>query len=337
MQRELLKITPKKSPDFADMKLQGIHPGRRALFFHFTDASVAKLKNSNFEILKFEVITHNLTSRTMRTDFLEMPTKQHNRLPYAMPLTPGANYEFQVKVSKSQPTSGKYEPFLTKMVQHREVLTKSELSQLVIKAEQYISDWLPVRFAYRNKPCAYFQNIMYKNGGVMEVYLKDNNGDPGSPINGQIKGCFFAVRPDPITGKIPDVSPFGDTRIIIPVTMLLSKDFNLYFTDFFCTNSKNIHYITLVVTKKNSPADKFCRTKLPPLNWYTNPFLCIHMFQDYCTFFCSVEPRVELLYTENINLRSPYVKWEYQVRTLGAGYSTEGGLLKRPNCTICNL
>ena len=137
--------------------------------------------------------------------------------------------------------------------------------------------------------------------------------------------------------EIPDVSPFGDTRIIVPLTILLSKDFNLYFTDFFCTNSKNIHYVTLVATKHNSSADQFCRTKLKPLNWYTNPFLRIHMFQEHCTFFCCMEPRVELLYTENINLRSPFAEWQYQVRTLGAGYSTEGGLAKRPNCTICNL
>ena len=336
-QTELLMTSPERSPYFADIKLQGIHPGRRALFFNFTDASVAKLKNSNFEILRFEVTTRNLTSRTVQTDFLEMPTKQHNRLPYSMALTPGTDYEFHVKVSKSQPTSERYEPFLTKTVRHREVLGKPELTRLMIKAEQYISDWLPVRFAYRNKPCAYFQNIMYKKGGVMEVYLKDHNGDPGSPINGQIKGLFFAVRPDPVTGEIPDVSPFGDTRIIIPITNLLSKDFNLYFTDFFCTNSKNIHYVTLVATKRNSSADQFCRTKLPPLNWYTNPFLRIHMFQDHCTFFCSMEPRVELLYTENINLRSSVVEWQYQVRTLGVGYSTAGGLAKRPNCTICNL
>jgi hypothetical protein len=30
----------------------------------------------------------------------------------------------------------------------------------------------------------------------MEVYIKDDNGDPGYLINGQTNGLFFAIRPD---------------------------------------------------------------------------------------------------------------------------------------------
>ena len=328
LQTEPTMTSSKQDPYFADIKIQS----RKVLLFNFTDATAARLKReTNDQILRFQIATYNLTNHTMRTDFLEMPTKKRNLLPYSKGLTPGADYEVQVKVSKFQPSSGNYVPFLTKMVKHREVLNKSELKRLMVKAEQYISNWLPVRFAYRNKPCAYFQKIMYESHGIMEVYLKDNNGDPGSPINGKIKGLFFAVRPDPVTGEIPDFSPFGDTRIIIPLMILIPPDFNLYFTDFYCTNSKNIHYVTLVATKHNSLADQFCRTRLPLLNWYTNPFLRVYRYQDTYGFVSCIEPRVELLYTENINLKSPFVEWQYNVRTLGVGYSTEGGLAKRPN------
>ena len=102
-------------------------------------------------------------------------------------------------------------PFLTKMVKHREVLNKSELKRLMVKAEQYISNCLPVRFAYRNKPCAYFQKIMYESHGIMEVYLKDNNGDPGSPINGKIKGRFLQFALIPLLVK-SQIFPHSATR-----------------------------------------------------------------------------------------------------------------------------
>jgi hypothetical protein len=47
--------------------------------------------------------------------------------------------------------------------------------------------------------------------GIMEPYMKDNNGDQASPINGAIKGLFFAARVDRISGLPPQQSPFGDT------------------------------------------------------------------------------------------------------------------------------
>ncbi|KAK2184229.1 hypothetical protein NP493_276g03011 [Ridgeia piscesae] len=46
---------------------------------------------------------------------------------------------------------------------------------------------------YRNKP--------REKDNKMKVYMKDDNGDPKSPINGRIKGLFFATHVDPRTGE----------------------------------------------------------------------------------------------------------------------------------------
>ena len=174
----------------------------------------------------------------------------------------------------------------------------------------------------------------------MEVYIKDNNGDPGCPINGQINGLFFAVRPEPSTMSIPTVSPFGNVRIILPIEKLLQSCPNFYFADFYCHN--DIHYLTLVATKLNSSSDRFCRDHLLEISLDRNPFIFRELSWDPLTgateqkFYCCREPRVEILYTENIDLNENYIKWD-TVRTIGRGSSTPGGLPKRRGCNICNL
>jgi len=42
---------------------------------------------------------------------------------------------------------------------------------------------------------------------MMMPYLKDENGHPGCPINGEIEGCFFSslLQGD----SLPNASPFG--------------------------------------------------------------------------------------------------------------------------------
>ena len=324
------------NPYFADLELECISPGKVVLCLNFTDVTLERIQRET----KNQKITFQVTIWPSRKWMeFDRPIKRCNRLLCSMDLIAGKEYGFQVEVFKFSSTSRNSIRFLTKTLNHREVFHQSELEQLLIKAKQYrnVSKWLPVRFAYRNKPRSYFTNTTKENDGIMEVYLKDNNGDPGSPINGQIKGLFFAVRPDPVTGEIPDVSPFGDTRVKIPITKLLNVRLKLYFADFYCTNSKNIHYVTLVATECNSPVDNFCKAKLPMVDWYTNPFLRFIKNQGYSRVVCCEEPRIELIYTENINLRIKFVEMQYNIRTLGVGYSTEGGLEKRPNCAICNL
>ena len=73
LQTEPAMTSPKQNRYFADIKIQG----RKALLFNFTDATVARLKReTNDQILRFQIATYNLTNHTVRTDLLEMPTKQ---------------------------------------------------------------------------------------------------------------------------------------------------------------------------------------------------------------------------------------------------------------------
>ena len=79
---------------------------------------------------------------------------------------------------------------------HRDVLQKWELKMLMNKAEDFElsetnGEKLPVVYAYRNKPHDYFENIKKNRMNIMEVYIKDNNGDPGCPINGKIEWVVF--------------------------------------------------------------------------------------------------------------------------------------------------
>ena len=82
LQTEPTMTSSKQDPYFADIKIQS----RKALLFNFTDATAARLKReTNDQILRFQIATYSLTNHTMRTDFLEMPTKKRNLLPYSDP------------------------------------------------------------------------------------------------------------------------------------------------------------------------------------------------------------------------------------------------------------
>ena len=189
---------------------------------------------------------------------------------------------------------GQFRPILTEVVKHKEELLVSELKKLMSKAVRYQGEWnnqwLKVQFAYRNKTAVYFENIMYRKKGIMEVYVKDSNGDPGCPINGEIDGLFFAVRLDPETGDIPNVSPFGDTHIIIPIEKLLHANMNLYFADFYCNNTKQLHYVTLVATRLNSVADRFCNKHLPSYLYTTIHFFATSHLQITVNSFVAQNP-----------------------------------------------
>ena len=240
---------------------------------------------------------------------------------------------------------GRYLTIFTKLKKHKEVLRKSELKLLMLKAMYFLSvgtndQRLPVRYAYRNKPRHYFENIRNNRSNIMEVYIKDNNGDPGCPINGQIDGLFFAVRPEPRTIEMPHESLFGDTRIYMPVQKLIQQETKFYFADFYC--HKKIHYITFVATSPNSKADIFCQKYLLQLSLDSNPFFYrapnpLFSPNTPAQYFCCREPRVEILYTEDVNLNEHYIQWQRNVPTIGRGSSTPGGIPKRRFCARCNL
>lgn len=94
------------------------------------------------------------------------------------------------------------------------MLTPSDLTRLLDRALQFCSrnSYVHCPWLYRNKSHEYFDVIDRFNFGIMETYLKDNSGDPGSPINGHLAGLFFMTAPD-IDGEPPKVSQFGPRRI----------------------------------------------------------------------------------------------------------------------------
>ena len=156
------------------------------------------------------------------------------------------------------------------------MFSKNDLKRLENKASEYVSIFTPefrdIEVFYRNKPPDYFANIQKYNGGVMEPLLKDNNGDPQCPANGRIKGLFFMGKKK--DDGLPDASPFGAMRVIVPVYMILNDNSNLYFSDFWC--HKTTHYISLVITKNGSEADRFCRSNLLELDLKTNDYLRVN-------------------------------------------------------------
>lgn len=216
------------------------------------------------------------------------------------------------------------------------MFTLTELTELHQRAEQYVrkaQDFTPIHYFYRNKPEEYFNHIHQTRKGIMEVYLKDDNGDPASIINGEISGLFFGTRVEPETGKPPNTSFFGEKRFYVPAPFILSSDsVRLYFADFYCNN--RAHYVTLVLTHRGTSTDKFCQANLIELNTYQNQFLFKGNF-----VFVTRKIHVEVLYTENIDVNDWCMKHNafFDRVELNKGTSTPGGLPKNPNCTICNL
>lgn len=144
------------------------------------------------------------------------------------------------------------------------------------------------------------------------------------------------------TGEPLSVSPFGSTRLLMPVDVLVGLAPRLYFSDFYCMHGR-CHYVTLVMTRPGSAADDFCRRHLLPLGFDDpdddNPFLFRRALTGQMRVAVGV--KVEVLFTENIDvgdfLRRRGAEMVRNVPTVGKGSSTPGGLPKNPHCSVCNL
>ena len=184
---------------------------------------------------------------------------------------------------------------------------------------------------YRNKPPEYFTKCR-KKGNKMKVYWKDDNGDPRSPINGRIKGLFFATGVDQDTGRPPGMSPFGSKRVSIPAKTMMTHS-NLYFADFYCKKANGPHYVTLVLTKQGSETDGFCEENLKSLVIRNNDFLWRSSTKKV---HVTSKVSVEVFYTEDIDLST--LKYPIKsVKVIGRGSSTPGGIEKNSDCPECNL
>ena len=187
---------------------------------------------------------------------------------------------------------------------------------------------------YRNKTEDYYNDCYNNHNGTMEVYLKDNNGDPASVINRQISGLFFMASIYLPTGRPRQWSPFGSKRLSIPAVTMFPADANFYFADFYCNHSQ--HYVTLVLTTPGSDVDHFCQRKnLIKLDNENNKFLN-QRTTDSGEVYIEVTTKVmvEVFYTENVVLPEDRASL---TTVLCSGTSTAEGLPKNPYCPQCNL
>jgi len=214
-------------------------------------------------------------------------------------------------------------------------MSNSKLRRLHDRAVDYCSGTMSLCvWLYRNQSQQYFASIE-ASGGVMKTIIKDQGGDPNSPINGQLYGLFFMARND--FGEPPPYSYFGPRRIQIRADELLRLAPNLYFADFYCMGRCR-HYVIVVMTRTGSTADHFCRHHLIPLNSATNPFLRISNGVVHTSNTNNFD--VEVFYTENLNITQLITSGKATmatVETRGQGHSTRGGKRKNPSCSICNI
>jgi len=194
------------------------------------------------------------------------------------------------------------------------------------------------RWFYRNKSRQYFDKITSEHGGVMKAYLKDATGDLRSPINGEINGLFFMSKVQ--NGEPQPMSPFGDTRVLVRADILLSLASNVYFADFYCINGKEKdHYVTLVLTRPGSDADRLCQQRLPELNIYDRSS-CPFLFFVCGEVHVSSKVMVELFFTEDLEVDqlladAGKAQMKYSIPTFGPGCTSQGGRAKHSSCSIC--
>ncbi|KAI1732486.1 phytanoyl-CoA hydroxylase-interacting protein-like [Ditylenchus destructor] len=192
-------------------------------------------------------------------------------------------------------------------------------------------------YVYRCKPKVYWNDISYRRNGIMEKYIKDNNGQAASPVNAEIYGLFFTAR-SLSDGSMVTTSPFGDFRMKIPAKKLLDPErVNYYFSDYYC--NRLAHYVTVVICENGSETDDYCREKLVQLDPEDNPFLMVQKSensdpQSPYTFFVNNKTWVEIYYTENVPMN--YGTFE-KIQATGAGSSSVGGLPQNKACITCNL
>ncbi|ELT90443.1 hypothetical protein CAPTEDRAFT_197461 [Capitella teleta] len=211
--------------------------------------------------------------------------------------------------------------------------SKADLKVLMDQAEDFDDlKYKPITWFYRDMEEEYYDKIMRRE--KITVRLKDENGDPRSPINGRVQGTNFQVNVHRKTGQPMEPSIYGDWRIKIPAREIWERCPNLYFADFYCYGNGSRHHVTLVMTEDDTPWDRFCWKRLPLLDAEENPFLRFPEWQwESPTVLCN-GIWVEVLVTEN----------------LGLSGSEEAGKVKRfprnrtilpkdkdPHCPHCNI
>ncbi|XP_071115093.1 phytanoyl-CoA hydroxylase-interacting protein-like [Haliotis cracherodii] len=201
------------------------------------------------------------------------------------------------------------------------------LETLLEKAEKHCSSryFDEVDGLYRNKPGDYFTQLQ---NNIMTPQMKDNGGDPRCPINGKHEGVFFGVTL--WNRRLPTKSPYGDTRVKVPLERVFDRSARLYFADFYCMSGQSDnHYVTLVLTERDSEADRFCREHLVRLDKKQNVFLR----KEGGTYKTLRQDKVwvEVFYTNEVNIKGLDLT---ETDVMGRG-SSSGGIPKTSGCEIC--
>ena len=217
--------------------------------------------------------------------------------------------------------------------------SKHELHQLFLRAvdARTTRAYDEVQWFYRDKSPAYFDEIMQSSSKrVMKTYMKDRNGDPRSPINGRLCGLHFSVNVHQKTGLPIKPSVFGSMRLMIPAWVMFDICPKLYFTDFYCIN-KQIHHVTLVMTKEGSSADSFCAQHLISLDPRHNPFLRCPKNPLEAASIAQGNIWVEVLFTNDIDMDLVMLLGGNLDEVRWRGNKRNGPRAKDPNCDVCNI
>ncbi|XP_021365843.1 uncharacterized protein LOC110458463 isoform X2 [Mizuhopecten yessoensis] len=218
-------------------------------------------------------------------------------------------------------------------------MTQNEVLELYIKATRFVlrrpPNYFNISHFYRNKSEEYFNNIM-NTDGLMHKYDKNFGGDQASTLNKQVQGLFFSAAVDPVTRLPPDFSFFGPVRLHVPTFVLLNRNMNMYFSDFYC------HYFNhkdqLVLTVKGSPTDHYCSERLVLVDQTNNPFLIRYGFTEIVQVTMNVT--VEVFYTEDLHVAALMLFSNVFFTTTkqqGNALAMVNGIPKNRHCGVCNL
>ncbi|CEF62692.1 Hypothetical protein SRAE_1000096200 [Strongyloides ratti] len=224
------------------------------------------------------------------------------------------------------------------------MLTKSKIQKLYVKSCELLltTKYEPIKIdkLYRCKPQLYFENVKNLNNGMMSPYIKDNTGHSGHPLTGKVRGLFFSGILYQ-KSEFPRESGFGDVRFIIDADLLLNPEFhNYYFSDIYCCNKNKTHFLVIVICKKDTKENDYCKKHLVSLLPNDNDFLFyIHDGNKYNYYWCSakseeVSLRLELFYCGNINVYDGAFEKVIPLKNCGA---TPGGIGCNNFCNICRI
>uniref|UniRef100_A0A7E4WA73 PHYHIP_C domain-containing protein n=1 Tax=Panagrellus redivivus TaxID=6233 RepID=A0A7E4WA73_PANRE len=189
-----------------------------------------------------------------------------------------------------------------------------ELWQLYNKAEKFAEEefirknlsnfQVELTEVYRWNCKQYWESLPTDSNGrpIMKAYQKDDNGHNENNVNHFLKGLFFATQSK--YGKAHfSRCPSDNKKFVMPINKLIdSGNTNFYFSDFYCNFTRDsLHYVNIVICKKESHADRYCAQKLLPLP-QPNKFLKIIQTEDGYTLERSCVVWVELFFTDDVLL-----------------------------------